>query len=98
MNSEGINMVRYSDLTTEQLRREIEKYKKEAQKEEKVGNISKVTIKERKVKMKMYYIAYTENYKQGEVYKNRLDPGYTFNVNYVDGVMVWGHRVNLLKE
>lgn len=98
MNSEGINMVRYSDLTTEQLRSEIEKYKKEAQKAEQVGNISEVAINERKVQMLMSYMAYPEDYKPGEVYEIRLDPGYTFKVNYVDGVMAWGHRVNLLKE
>src|SRR5690625_6459442 len=75
MNSEGINMVRYSDLTTEQLRSEIEKYKKEAQKAEQVGNISEVAINERKVQMLMSYMAYPEDYKPGEVYEIRLDPG-----------------------
>src|SRR5690625_6297021 len=80
MNSEGINMVRYSDLTTEQLRSEIEKYKKEAQKAEQVGNISEVAINERKVQMLMSYMAYPEDYKPGEVYEIRLDPGYTFKV------------------
>src|SRR5690625_4588174 len=98
MNSEGINMVRYSDLTTEQLRSEIEKYKKEAQKAEKVGNISEVAINERKVQMLMSYMAYTEDYKSGEVNEIRLYPGYKFKLNYVYVVMTWEHRVNLLKE
>lgn len=98
MKSEGINMARYSDLTTEQLRIEIEKYKKEAQKAEQLGNISEVAINERKVQMLISYMGYPDDYKPGEIYEIRLDPGYTFKVNYVDGVMAWGHRVNLLKE
>lgn len=91
-------MTRYSDLTTEQLRTEIEKYKKEAQKAEQIGNLSEVAINERKVQMLMSYMVYPEDYKPGELYEIRLDPGYTFKINYIDGVMAWGHRVNLLKE
>ncbi|HLR60022.1 MAG TPA: YfhH family protein [Pseudogracilibacillus sp.] len=91
-------MSRYSDLTTEQLRVEIEKCKKEAQKAEQLGNISEVAINERKVQILLSYMAYPEDYKPGEIYEIRLDPGYTFKVNYIDGVMAWGHRVNLLKE
>src|SRR5699024_1351388 len=91
-------MVRYSDLTTEQLRSEIEKYKKEAQEAEQGGNMSEVAIHERKVQMLMSYMAYPEDYKPGEVYEIRLDQGYTFKVNYVDGVIACEHRVNLLNE
>src|SRR5699024_4189956 len=98
MNSEGINMVRYSDLTTEQLRSEIEKYKKEAQKAEQVGNISEVVINEKKNQMQMSYMTYPEDNKPGEVYEIRLVPRYTYKVIYVDGDMDLGHRVILLKE
>ena len=89
---------RYSDLTIEQLRAEVGIYKEKAQQAEQLANLSEVEINQRKVQMLMSYMAYPEDYKPEEIYEIHGDPGYTFKINYVDGVMAWGHRLNLLKE
>lgn len=98
MKSEEIKMTRYSDLTIEQLRAELGVYKEKAQKAEQLGNLSEVAINERKVQMLLSYMAYPEDFKPGKSYEINGDPGYTFKINYLEGVMAWGHRVNLLKE
>ncbi len=90
--------VRLSDLTIEQLRSELGKYKEKMQKAEQMGNLSEVAVNERKIQMIMSYMSYAEDFKPGKSYELAGDPGYTFKINYLDGVMAWGHRVNLLGE
>lgn len=90
--------VRLSDLTIEQLRSELGKYKEKMQKAEQMGNLSEVAVNERKIQMIMSYMSYPEDFKPGKSYELAGDPGYTFKINYLDGVMAWGHRVNLLGE
>ena len=89
---------RYSDLTIEQLRTKLGEFKEKAQKAEQLGNLSEVAINERKIQMLMSYMAYPEDFKPGETYELANDPGYTFKINFIDGVMAWGHRINLLNE
>lgn len=89
---------RLSDLTIEQLRSELGKYKEKMQKAEQMGNLSEVAVNERKIQMIMSYMSYPEDFKAGKSYELAGDPGYTFKINYLDGVMAWGHRVNLLGE
>lgn len=88
----------YSDLTIEQLRTELGKLKEEAQKAEQLGEISKVEILERKMQMVASYMLNPSDFNIGSIHELNGDPGHTFQVNYVDGVMVWGHRINLLGE
>ncbi|MBD1224758.1 YfhH family protein [Virgibacillus halodenitrificans] len=92
------NNYRYSDYTIEQLRAEIGKLKEKAQKAEQLGNVSEVAINERKMQVALAYTLNPEEFIPGEVYGLKNDPGYTFKINYVNGVFAWGHRRNLLQE
>lgn len=89
---------RYSDYSVEQLREEIAKLKEKAQKAEQMGNISEVAINERKMQVALAYTMNPEDFKGGETYDLRMEPGYSFKVNYINGVFAWGHRVDLLGE
>ncbi|HLR80873.1 MAG TPA: YfhH family protein [Bacillota bacterium] len=90
--------VRYSDYSVEQLRSEIGKLKEKAQKAEQLGHVSEVAINERKMQVAMAYLLNPEDFKPGEIYEIRTDPGHRFKVNYLDGVFAWGQRINLLDE
>ncbi|AIF42537.1 YfhH family protein [Virgibacillus sp. SK37] len=92
------NNYRYSDYTIEQLRAEIGKLKEKAQKAEQLGNVSEVAVNERKMQVALAYTLNPEDFIAGEVYVLKNDPGYTFKINYVNGVFAWGHRRNLLQE
>lgn len=90
--------MRYSDLTVEQLREQLGKLKEQVQKAEQLGEVQKVVIIERKMQMMASYLLHPEDFKPGIIYELKGDPGYTFIINYVEGVMAWGHRINLLGE
>ncbi len=90
--------VLYSDYTIEQLRTELGKLKEEAQKAEQLGEISKVEILERKMQMVASYMLNPSDFKMGDVHELNGDPGHRFKINYIDGMMAWGHRINLLGE
>ncbi|MFD1850477.1 YfhH family protein [Oceanobacillus bengalensis] len=89
---------RYSDYSIEELYREIGKLKEKAQKAEQLGNISEVQINERKMQVAMAYTMNPEEFKADEVYQLKMDPGFTFKINYINGVFAWGQRINLLDE
>jgi hypothetical protein len=89
---------RYSDYSVEELYKEIGKLKEKAQKAEQLGNISEVQINERKMQVAMAYTMNPDDFSPSEEYELKLDSGFTFKVNYINGVFAWGHRVNLLKE
>ncbi|MGM8213742.1 YfhH family protein [Virgibacillus sp. W0430] len=91
-------MTRYSDYTVEQLREEVAKLKEKVQKAEQLGQLSKVAINERKLQIVLSYMVNPEDYQAGTVYTLNGDPGHTFKINYINGVMAWGHRINLLNE
>lgn len=90
--------MRYSDYTLEQLREELGQLKEELQTAEQFGEVQKVMILERKMQMVASYMLFPEDFKAGEIYSLRGDPGFTFKINYLEGVMAWGHRINLLGE
>lgn len=89
---------RYSDYTVEQLRDEVGKLKEKVQKSEQLGELNKMAIYERKMQIAMSYMMNPADIEKGKIYQLNGDPGHTFQVNYVNGVMAWGHRINLLKE
>src|SRR5690625_1908781 len=89
---------RFSDLSVEQLRAEAAKFKEKALKAEQLGNPSEVAINERKMQVALAYTLNPEDYKEGEIYTLKGDPGHTFQISYINGVFAWGHRLNLLKE
>lgn len=88
----------YSDYTIEQLRGELGKLKEESQKAEQLGEISKVEILERKMQMVASYMLNPSDFIPGKHYELTGDPGHTFKINFIDGMMAWGHRINLLGE
>ncbi|HLR64711.1 MAG TPA: YfhH family protein [Pseudogracilibacillus sp.] len=90
--------IRYSDYTVEQLRDELGKLKEESLKAEQVGEVNKVAIIERKMQIVASYMINPDQFEEHTVYELNGDPGYTFHVNYINGVMAWGHRINLLGE
>lgn len=89
---------RYSDYSVEQLRQEIGKFKEKAQKAEQLGNISEVAIYERKMQVALAYTLNPGDFEANQTYQIKTDPGYTYKINYINGVFVWGHRINLLNE
>ncbi|PAV28135.1 hypothetical protein CIL05_18695 [Virgibacillus profundi] len=89
---------RYSDYSIEQLHAEIGKLKEKAQKAEMLGNISEVAINERKMQVAISYTMNPGDFSANEVYQLKMEPGFTFKINYVNGVFAWGQRINLLDE
>ncbi|MUV38709.1 uncharacterized protein JNUCC1_02563 [Lentibacillus sp. JNUCC-1] len=89
---------RYSDYSIEQLREIAAEHKEKALKAERLGDYSEMQIHERKQMVAMAYMLNPEDYKPGEVYGMKGDPGHRFKINYINGVFAWGHRVNLLDE
>ncbi|HLS34979.1 MAG TPA: YfhH family protein [Bacillota bacterium] len=89
---------RFSDLSVEQLRQEAQKYKEKAQRAEQLGNISEVSINERKMQVALAYMLNPKDFHAGDVHRLKGDPGHKFKINYINGVFAWGHRINLLNE
>lgn len=89
---------RYSDYTIEQLREEVEKLKEKALKAESLGEVNQVAINERKIQIVLSYMVNPTDYQPEDIRELNGDPGHTFKINYVNGVMAWGHRINLLEE
>jgi|SRR5690625_4712960 len=98
MKELNIKNMLYSDYTIEQLRTELGKLKEEAQTAEQLGEVSKAQILERKMQMVASYMIHPDDFKAGSIHELNGDPGHTFQINFVEGVMVWGHRINLLNE
>lgn len=89
---------RYSDYTIEQLREEVELLKKKAYEAESLGKVSRVAINERKIQIVLSYMLNPEDFLTNDVHELKGDPGHTFKINYINGVIAWGHRINLLGE
>jgi|SRR5690625_1034891 len=89
---------RYSDYTVEQLREELGVLKEKAQKAEQLGELNKVAIYERKMQIVSSYMLNPDEFKPDDVHEMNGDPGYQFKINKINGVMAWGHRINLLGE
>src|SRR5690625_20769 len=89
---------RYSEYTVEQLRDELASLKEKLQTAEQLGEVQKVSIYERKMQIVASYMINPDDFKADDVYTLNGDPGYTFKINYINGVMAWGHRINLLNE
>lgn len=90
--------MRYSDYSLEQLRTELGKMKELLQKAEQLGQVSEVAIYERKMQMLASYMESPSDYKPNTIRGLKGDPGHQFKINFIEGVMAWGHRINLLGE
>lgn len=89
---------RYSDYTVEQLRDEVEKLKEKALEAESLGEVNRVAINERKIQIVLSYMLNPTDYHSEDIHELNSDPGHTFKIEYINGVMAWGHRINLLGE
>ena len=89
---------RYSDYTVEQLREEVGKLKEKALKAEQLGKLSHVAINERKIQIVLSYMLNPADYIPNDIHELNGDPGHSFKINYINGVIAWGHRINLLDE
>jgi len=90
--------IRYSDYSVEQLREELGKLKEKAQKAEQLGEITKVAVYERKLQIVASYMINPDEFNDGETYQLKNDPGHLFQINYINGIMAWGNRINLLGQ
>lgn len=88
----------YSDYTVEQLREELSSLVEQSQKAQQLGEVSKYEIIERKIQMVSSYMMNPDEFNTGDVHRLKGDPGYTFKINFIEGIMAWGHRINLLGE
>jgi|SRR5690625_888199 len=89
---------RYSEYTVEQLREELADLKEKLQTAEQLGEVQKVSIYGRKMQIVASYMINPDEFKPDDIYTINGDPGYSFKINYINGVMAWGHRINLLNE
>ena len=74
------------------------KLKEKAMKAEQLGNLSELSIQERKMQVVMSYMLHPDDYQAGDIHELNGDPGHSFKINYINGVFAWGHRINLLNE
>lgn len=88
----------YSDYTVEQLREELGKLVEKSQKAQQLGNVSEYEIYERKIQLVSSYMMNPDDFKAGDIHRLKGDPGYTFKINFIEGVMAWGKRINLLGQ
>src|SRR5699024_7406146 len=88
----------YSDYTIEKVRKDLGKLKEESQKAEQLGEISRVEILKSKIQMVASYMMNPSDFVPGNVHELNGDPDHTFKINFIDGMMAWGHRINLLGE
>lgn len=88
----------YSDLTIEQLRLELGKLKEKAQTAEQLGEVNKVAVYERQLQIVASYMLNPDDFKANKTYKMKNDPGYSFYVDHINGIMAWGRRINLLDQ
>lgn len=89
---------RYSDYSVEQLREEVEVLKKKAREAESLGKVSRIAIYERKLQIVLSYMLNPDEFYPNDIHQLNGDPGHTFKINYINGVIAWGHRINLLGE
>lgn len=89
---------RYSDYSVEKLREELATLKEKALEAERLGELNQLAIHERKMQIVRSYMLNPDDYKPGATYELHGDPGHTFTIDYVNGIMAWGQRINLLGE
>src|SRR5690625_4436685 len=87
-----------SEYNVGELREEEEKVREKQLKAERLGEVNRVAINERKIQIVLSYMLNPEDFKPDCVYTLNNDPGHTFKIDYINGVMAWGYRINLLGE
>lgn len=82
-------MIRYSEMTQQQLQAEMQKLRQESMRKYQAGYISEASILESKFFMARSYLLDPDDYMSGQEY---TVIGYEepFFVRYLNGVMAWG--------
>ncbi|MFN2747886.1 MULTISPECIES: YfhH family protein [Bacillus] len=83
---------RYSEMTEQELRREIGILTEKARKAEQMGIVNELAVHERKIAMAKAYLLDPADFKPGRVY-DIIDAGEDFFIRYLNGVFAWGHRL-----
>lgn len=83
---------RYSEMTTEELKREIANLHEKARKAEQMGIINEVYVLKRKIVMAEAYLLDPADYEKGETYSVKDEPDETFTIEYLKGNFAWGYK------
>lgn len=83
---------RFSEMSDYELRLEIEKLNDKAKKAEQMGMINELAVYERKIAMAQAYMMDPSQFKMGDVYEIKNDPGEPFEIAYINGTFAWGYR------
>lgn len=84
---------RYSEMSKYELRQEVADLLEQAKKAEQMGIVNKFAVLKRKAEMAQSYMLNPDEFEEGRTYELTGDPGTTFKVSYIDGVMAWGNRI-----
>lgn len=84
---------RYSEMTKEELQREIAVLAEKARKAEQMGMVNEYAVYERKMAMAKAYMLNPADFPPGEIYEIEGAPGEYFKVRYLKGVFAWGWRL-----
>ncbi|MCJ7843327.1 YfhH family protein [Lederbergia sp. NSJ-179] len=85
---------KYSEMTKEELKKEIALVKEKARKAEQLGMVNEFAVMERKAVMAEAYLLNPADFKPGEIYAVEGAPGTYFKIDYLKGVFAWGYRLN----
>ncbi|WP_047150443.1 YfhH family protein [Aneurinibacillus tyrosinisolvens] len=90
-------MIRYSEMSREELQAEMQKLRAEGMRKYQAGYISEASILETKFFMARSYMLNPDDYPSGQEY---IVVGYDepFFVRYLNGVMAWGHFSSSTEE
>lgn len=89
-----MNRKKFSEMTEWELKEEIAKAREEARKAEQLGMTNRFAIMERKAAIAESYLLNPEDFQPGEIYAIKGMPNTYFRIDYVNGVMAWGYRLN----
>lgn len=83
---------RYSDLTKEELIKEINDLNQQARKAEQMDMINELEVILRKKTMAQSYLLNPSEFKPGEQYELTEEPGVLFLISYMNGIFAWGTK------
>ncbi|NHM33312.1 YfhH family protein [Neobacillus terrae] len=84
---------RYSQMSDYELKQEIASLKEKARKAEQLGMVNEFAVLERKALMAQAYLLDPNDFKAGDIYEIKGDPGVYFKIDYLNGVFAWGFRL-----
>ena len=88
---------RYSEMSVEELNRELLRLKEATMKKHQAGFLSEASVLEQKFYMAKSYLLEPSSFHPGEDYHVTGQEG-LFRINYLNGVMAWGTFANSDEE